>query len=70
MDQPVDDQVGEQRLHVRIEEGQLRVHRNITTEELMVALLGGGIDQQAGPQLPADADTCIDVGYAVLQLLQ
>jgi hypothetical protein len=46
------------------------LHRNITTEELMVALLGGGIDQQAGPQLPADADTCIDVGYAALQLLQ
>jgi hypothetical protein len=46
------------------------LHRNITTEELMVALLAGGTDQPASPQLPTDSDTCIDVGYAALQLLQ
>ncbi|KAK1645292.1 hypothetical protein QYE76_063097 [Lolium multiflorum] len=45
MDQPVDDQVGEQRLHVRVEEGQPRVHRNITTEELVVVLFAAGADQ-------------------------
>jgi hypothetical protein len=34
----VDAQVVEQRLHARVEEGQPRVHRNITIEELVAPL--------------------------------
>jgi hypothetical protein len=51
----VDAQVGQQRLHVRVEEGQLpRVHRNITitTEELVAPLFA---DELTNPQLPAGA---------------